>query len=732
MPTRGFGVKVELKVDEKRKKAFTDEVKKSIGQIDIGDKLTVTNKSLDSLKASIKNAVAPSVSSALSKAISEGVKNLKLEIDNVKIKKFDSKSALADVRAELEKMFNALSLKSGVNVTAIKDFMNGSGDENAVRSAQQAAAQRKAYADAMRKEIGVMEAMYSKYSIGGSKELDTTALENYKRVLQELREEYNLLMSGATDLANYDHAAWTKKAADAQTAAKAARDAIEANTAAQKAAKNSPKTGAEVMRDEAVNTFNKTWKKFTHTMNADDVQDHVNDIHQSMNDLYDSVNKKGSTLTAGDIADATAKMNDRLDERSKAIANLKKQENDLVKTRNSLTKKNIALSASDEKLYTDYQAAHENQSVAGMSIVDINARANEAANIKVQYDGVASSFIKTTDATNMLSNALRKLDAAYKSAGKNNTDRWTSSTTDQNGNVVPPTYTAADGTVTSGNLNDLYEQQRAGLTQMINQTGIYNKMAVEGMVQQTDELTKLIKLNTQEYATMQQRSTLEKQYQNLLKSNSRIKGTGMQVSIDKAVSELGDKSIKMTADRFKELQTELSKSRVRMRELGLEGKSFADTVKNAYARFGGWSLVTKSLSMVFRSFRKMIQNVVELDTAMTELYKVTDETADTYNRFFDDAAVRAKKYGATLTDTITATADFARLGYSLEDAAVLADTSIVYKAVGDGIDSISTASESIISTMKAFGVEAENAMQIVDKFNITGRHNCPSYIVIYS
>lgn len=726
MPTRGFGVNVELKVDKKRKKEFADEIKESIGKLDIGDKLTVTNKSLDSLKASIKNAVAPSVSSAFSKAISEGVKNLKLEIDNVKIKKFDSKSAIADVRAELEKMFNALSLKSGVNVTAIKDFMDSSGDENAVRSAQQATAQRKAYADAMKKEIGVMEAMYSKYSIGGSKELDTTALENYKRVLQELRDEYNLLLSGAIDLANYDHAAWTKKAADAQLAAKAARDVIEANMAVQNAAKNQPKTGAQVMREEAVASFNNTWKKFTQTMATADVNDHIAAIGQSMNDLYDSVNKAGSTLDANDIATATSRMNDRLDERSQAVANLRKQEKDLANTRASLTKKNIALSASDEKLYTDYQSTYGNQNVANMSIAGINARADEAANIKTQYDGVARSFIKTTDATNMLSSALRKLDAAYKSAGKNNTDRWISSAADQDGNVVPPTYTTADGTVTSGNLNDLYEQQRASLTQMINQTGTYNKMAVEGMVQQADELTKLIKLNTQEYATMQQRSTLEKQYQDLLKSNSRIKGTGMQASIDKAVSELGDKSIKMTADRFKELQTELSKSRVRMRELGLEGKSFADTVKNAYARFGGWSLVTKSLSMVFRSFRKMIQNVVELDTAMTELYKVTDETADTYNRFFDDAAVRAKKYGATLTDTITATADFARLGYSLEDAAVLADTSIVYKAVGDGIDSISTASESIISTMKAFGIEAENAMQIVDKFNITGKYHCPA------
>ena len=41
----------------------------------------------------------------------------------------------------------------------------------------------------------------------------------------------------------------------------------------------------------------------------------------------------------------------------------------------------------------------------------------------------------------------------------------------------------------------------------------------------------------------------------------------------------------------------------------------------------------------------------------------------------------------------------------------------MYKNVGDGIDDISVASQSIISTMQAFGYNANDAMLIVDKFN---------------
>lgn len=58
-----------------------------------------------------------------------------------------------------------------------------------------------------------------------------------------------------------------------------------------------------------------------------------------------------------------------------------------------------------------------------------------------------------------------------------------------------------------------------------------------------------------------------------------------------------------------------------------------------------------------------------------------------------------------------------RMGYSLSDAEDLSDTFTIYKNVGDGIKDIEQASSSVISTMKAFGIEASNSMSIVDKFN---------------
>ena len=155
--------------------------------------------------------------------------------------------------------------------------------------------------------------------------------------------------------------------------------------------------------------------------------------------------------------------------------------------------------------------------------------------------------------------------------------------------------------------------------------------------------------------------------------------------------------------------------------------SFGDKVKGLAGKFVSWLGISQTIMKFINIMKKMVKEVIEIDTAMTELKKVTDETDETYDRFLSNTTARAKKLGATISDIVTATADFARLGYSLDDASTLADTAILYKNIGDGIKDINEASESIISTMQAFGIDASNAISIVDKFNEVGKNCAQQY-----
>ena len=125
---------------------------------------------------------------------------------------------------------------------------------------------------------------------------------------------------------------------------------------------------------------------------------------------------------------------------------------------------------------------------------------------------------------------------------------------------------------------------------------------------------------------------------------------------------------------------------------------------------------------IWQQIRQGVQYVREIDSALTELKKVTDETDATYSRFLQTASKTAGIIGSNVADFTNATADFARLGYNLEEASQLAEAANVYKNVGDGIDDVAQASESIISTMKAFNIEATDSMGIVDRFNEIGNN----------
>lgn len=149
---------------------------------------------------------------------------------------------------------------------------------------------------------------------------------------------------------------------------------------------------------------------------------------------------------------------------------------------------------------------------------------------------------------------------------------------------------------------------------------------------------------------------------------------------------------------------------------------FFDELKRKARGIATYLISITSFQRVWQEIRQGITYIKEIDSALTELKKVTDETDETYEKFLDTASKVGSEIGSTIADFTDATADFARLGYSIEEATKLAEAASIYKNVGDGIDSVAQATESIISTMKAFGIEADNSMAIVNKFNEVGNN----------
>mgnify|MGYP000950377873 FL=1 len=127
-------------------------------------------------------------------------------------------------------------------------------------------------------------------------------------------------------------------------------------------------------------------------------------------------------------------------------------------------------------------------------------------------------------------------------------------------------------------------------------------------------------------------------------------------------------------------------------------------------------LLKWQVCLVINIVKQAASTVTELNTQITELAKVSEQSSKQIYADFDSYADIAKEVRGTISDTIAATADWSKNGYSIPDAKQLAEVSQLYKNVGDGID-INTANESLISTLKGFKLEADQAEHIVDVFN---------------
>ena len=155
-----------------------------------------------------------------------------------------------------------------------------------------------------------------------------------------------------------------------------------------------------------------------------------------------------------------------------------------------------------------------------------------------------------------------------------------------------------------------------------------------------------------------------------------------------------------------------------MRKSGNLELSWADKLNQQWKTIGGKSIATGSLTLMLNQLKKMPQEVYEIDTAMTSLYKVTDETSAKYDLFLASAAKSAQELGRSISSLIEQTSAWVKLGYSFDDSAKLAEATSVYANVG-GIDD-KTAVSNIATALKSFNIAASDSMQIIDKISKLG------------
>ena len=158
-------------------------------------------------------------------------------------------------------------------------------------------------------------------------------------------------------------------------------------------------------------------------------------------------------------------------------------------------------------------------------------------------------------------------------------------------------------------------------------------------------------------------------------------------------------------------------------EAGNTGSTFFSELQTRFKNLGVYLLSFVSFYRVIGVFKDGIGIIRELDDALTEMNKVSDESLNTLQKYQKETFDTAGKIGTTAVQLQKSTADFMRLGQSLQKASESAQTANILLNVSE-FTNIEDATTALIAMTAAYEDAANGigGQEIVDRLNLVGNN----------
>ena len=192
------------------------------------------------------------------------------------------------------------------------------------------------------------------------------------------------------------------------------------------------------------------------------------------------------------------------------------------------------------------------------------------------------------------------------------------------------------------------------------------------------------------------------------KAGKGIKGFNGQ--IQRTTKQLKNVKGTVGGKTFRAVSVETQQASKHMRSLGSETLNVAKKVM----QFGAVTAVIRGATS---GIADMVQNVFELDAALTEFRKVSDLSEKGLARYTDQAYRTGREVAKTGSEMIQAATEFKKSGYNEQDAMQLGKIASMYQNVADQELTAGEAANFIVSQMKAYNIEAGNAEHVIDAVN---------------
>lgn len=466
------------------------------------------------------------------------------------------------------------------------------------------------------------------------------------------------------------------------------------------------------LAQEAQNTSTKT-SKSNISKKVDSRKEDLSDIKNELSEigkLTPEIQKKISNLQKSIARISTASGLKKFDEQFKSLeADAEK----LVKEFEDATDANQTLSKTFKSLNKNAKQYANLQSKLTLtgSLTEQETRDLEA--LKAEYDDVTNETEEFRIATDASTESIEKATTARKEYLETFNDTYVANVNKAFSNYAKK----IDDLGTSKNIDKDELERIKKLIDEIN-TNPIDVVTEEGRNKVADYSKRIQdffdKVSEQAKEVSVQRVSNE--ISQFLKKNTAL-SLEFRMELDKLSKKLNSD---LTADELKEIYTDLLKIEQAAEQAGQTGKNSLDVISGRLSDMDAKFLAQiLSWQDIIRYIREVASEVIKLDTALTEMRKVSDESLESLKQYQNLSFDIADSIGVTAEQLQESTADFMRLGESLTDASESARVANVLMNVSE-FESIDEATDSLIAMAAAYS-DLEK-MDIVDKLNEIGNN----------
>lgn len=484
--------------------------------------------------------------------------------------------------------------------------------------------------------------------------------------------------------------------------------------------------------DDAWNEANKVNSALNETKNNIDSLSKIKELSTQFNDMKKKVNSLNSELVNGKItvSDYKNEVKSVTSEYSKMVSI---QQNRDIEDYNANAKADNAKKLEQEKqIWNELATSLDRYATLRKRIASNNALSTdveEVKNLKKHINDLKESDILPKDKLNIVDEKLQKINKTV---------------TDLKAKLKESTLDSLQGSI------DKYQKiydQRSTYSSDFTPSEQYTKnltelnTAIGNLVEYRNTLKKVSEVTVEQEAHLKGLVAACEKASDSFKSLSASEKGASQIAVDKLVqrinkdldectnyskeAKLGLRALRDELEsanprNLKEITSEIINIENAEIKAGRAGRSFFDTLKNS-----GFHQLAAQMAGMFGFYdfinlgKEGLSVVRELNTALTEMRKVSDESLQSLKNYQNTTFDVADAVGTTAKQIQTSTADYMRLGESIDEAAESAKTANVLLNVSE-FDNIEDATKSLVAMGQAY--KDLDKMTIVDKLNEVGNN----------